>query len=99
MDGETTHVRTAPLDLAAVQSAADLDAQASEAVTKSPRTQDRPGGSVERRDQPVSGRFDERASVTSELPLGDPIVRVEDVPIAEFGGPLGRPDDVGEQDC
>jgi hypothetical protein len=61
----------------------------------------RSGGSVERGDQPVSGGFHERAPVSGKLPIGQLIVCIEDVPptlIAELGGPLGRANDVGEQD-
>jgi hypothetical protein len=101
MHGEPAHIGAAPLDLAAVQSATDLDAQAPEPIAEREGTSDRSGGPIERSEQPISRGFHERASVSSNLPLGKPIVRIEDVSptlIAELGGPLRRADDVGEQD-
>jgi hypothetical protein len=101
MDGEAAYVGASPLDLAAVQSATDFHAHAAEPIAKSKSTPDRSGGSVERGDQPISRCLHERPTVSSKLPLGQRIVRVEDVPptmIAKLRGPLRRADDVGEQD-
>jgi hypothetical protein len=101
MHSKATHIGATPLDLSAVQSATDLEAHAPEPITEREGTSDRPGGPIECREQPVSRCFHERASVATKLPLGEPIVCIEDVPptlIAEFGGLLGRADDVCEQD-
>ena len=101
MHSKATHVWAAPLDLAAVQSATDLDVHAPEPIAEREGTPDRPSGPIKRGDQPVSGGLHECASVPIELPLRKPIERIKDLtptPIAELGGPLGRADDVGEQD-
>jgi hypothetical protein len=60
-----------------------------------------PGGPVEGRQQAVPGRVDIAAPVPFDLPAREMVVPGEEsrpAGIADFGQPLGRADDVGEQD-
>ena len=60
------------------------------------------GGAVERGEEPVAGRVPLLAAEARELPAGESVVLREQISppaVAKLGGPLGRADDVGEEQC
>ena len=79
----------------------DLEPQLADAVADRDRTADRAGRAVERREEPVADDLDLVAAEPLELTAHDPVVVGQQglpADVAELGRPLGRADDVGEQD-
>ena len=101
MDGQPGDVVRQDLDLADVDAGPDLEPELPDAVADRDRAADRAGRAVERREEPVADDLDLVAAEPLELATDDAVVVGEQglpADVAELGRPLGRADDVGEQD-
>ena len=88
------------LDLAGVQPGPDLQPERAQRIPNRRRAADRPGRTVERRQEPVARGVDLVSAEPRELLTHDPVVVSQQrspTLVAELGGQLRRTDDVGEQ--
>src|SRR3990170_2515242 len=100
VDGDATDVVAPPLDFARVQPSSDLDPEGAHGLGDRARASDRPGGSVEGREEAIAGGVDLAPPVAGQHRAHGRVVAGDQfVPpaIAERYGALGRADDVGEQ--
>src|SRR5205085_5918149 len=97
---DAADVVAAAFDLARVHAGADADAEIVHRVADRHRALDRARRTVDRRQQAVAGVLDDSTAEARDLVAGEPVVAVEEAPplaVADRGGLLGRPDDVGEE--
>ena len=88
------------LALAGVQARPDLNAEILDGVGDCDGGTDRPRGSIERREEPVTGGVELAPAETGELAAHDRVVLLDDIPpgaVAQFSGPRRRTHDVGEE--
>ena len=101
VDGDPADVVVADVELPGVEAGPDLDADAAQLGPEGQGAADRPAGPVEDRQDAVAGALDPPAALAADQPPGRLVVGVQQLPpplVAGRLGPLGRPDDVGEQD-
>ncbi len=101
MDREPADVVADPLDLARVQAGPDLETERPDAVHDRERTPNGASRPLERGEEAVTRGGDLAPAVASELLAHDRVVGLEEVApglVAEGRRPLGRLDDVGEED-
>ena len=99
VDGDPADVVISRFDLAGVDAGPDLDAEAADAVSDGGRTLNGPGRSVEGGQKPVSQSLHFLAPEAIELPTNEGVMGIEELTpasVAEFRGPLGGTNDVGE---
>ena len=101
MNGDAANIGAAAFYLSGVQPSPDVEPESSPSFANGQRRLDRPGGSVEGREEAVPGRLYLFACEASELPANHGVVCVEElsprsVPRTSSHG--GRVDDVGEED-
>src|SRR5688572_3777161 len=78
-----------------------LEAQVASSISDRLGAADRPGGAVERRQEPVAGRIDLAAPETPQLSSDQLVVLREQLfprGVPKLGGSLCRSDNVGEED-
>ena len=100
VDGDPGHVVAPPRHLTRVQPAPHLEPVAGKRIPDMPRTADRSGRAVERREEPVTGGARQIPGVQSETLANRAVEEVEGPPpafVAELAGPLRGADDVHEQ--
>src|ERR687887_2582337 len=101
VDGDPGHVVPSGLDLAHVDPRADLDAELAHRVDDPERGADRLRRALEHGEEPVAGTLHGPAELRPDRADRAVVVFHEQIapgPVSLAGGPLRRPDDVGEQD-
>src|SRR3954463_12818618 len=102
MNRDAADVLAHQLDLAGVESAADLESQRTDTVADRDRATDRSRGAVEGREESVAGRVDLPAAMALEPSSDERAICVQQVAppgITDLGSLTRRLDDVVEEDC
>src|SRR5439155_25302391 len=89
------------LDLSGVNSGADIESDLADRLRDGRRASHGPSGSVKDRQKAVARRVDLSPAEPAELLADDRVMAIQERPpgvVTEDTCPLGRPDDVGEQD-
>src|SRR6266446_1366998 len=100
VDGDALHVVAGDLDLAGVQTTADLNVQGPDRLGNGARATHGTRRAVEGGEKPVPKRSHFVAAGAREFPPHRRVMRVEQVPpalVAQLLGPCGRTHDVGKQ--
>ena len=100
VDGNSRQVVAAHLALSGVNTDAYIHADRPCRPCDGESTADRPGRSIERREEAVTSHLHLSPSVASQLGADAAVMLVEELMpavVADGRGPIGRPDDVGEQ--
>jgi signal transduction histidine kinase len=100
--GDAADIGAADLHLAGVQARADLHADPAQPVAQGGGAADAAARPVEDGQHAVPGRLDQPTAEAVDQLAGEPVVGVQQLApaaVADLPGPLGRADDVGEQDC
>ena len=100
VDGDAAGLSIAHLDLARVDSGADLDAKRPQRLDDCGRAGDRLGGPVERGEKSIAGSVDFAAAKSLQLRSHGAVMGRDEVApssVTEADGQLSRADDVGEQ--
>src|SRR5262249_30431883 len=100
VDGYSTNVVPALLDLPRVQPRPDVDTDLPDAPDNRFTATDRARRAIERGQYAVAGRVHEMAAVSRQLVADPRVVLVEQLPpapVAQLGGPLGGAYDIGEE--
>jgi hypothetical protein len=90
--GDSPDVAVAELDLAGVQSGADLQADPLELLAERGHAAERPAGAVEGGQDAITGGLDQLPVELPDQPAGQLVVDLQQLPpapVAEPGGPLG----------
>src|SRR5437867_7138897 len=101
VDRDARNVGALELDLARVQARSDLQARLADGIADGHRATDGPSRTVERGQDPVSGRMDLPPPVPGELSPDDALVLADELlpsTVPQLGSRGGRADDVREQD-
>ena len=101
VDGDPRHLPVQQLTLACVETRAHLQLQRVHVLDDRLRAPDRPRRPIEAREEPVAGGVDLTSPEPDELPPYQLVVTLQElVPstISQHCRPLGRTDDVGEED-